>query len=168
MAERLPGPDYNREKPKFSEILPGLVFLLVIGIIGLSVYTYFHNKSQHKNILKLTPSNIISYQTDYAKNAVDTKDYKGAVASYFSSSSTAFSEGDYDKSKALLEECIDKVPDSNVPYYIYNSLALTAGKLQNTKLEKSSLQTAIKKAQSDKTVTPETIAAMQKQLGSLN
>lgn len=148
-------------------ISTALLVLLAIGVTWL-IYNHFHKqpaKSKVNTGSDLSKSQILNYQSSAAQTALKNKDYSSAVSYCYSSASTAYSQKNYDEAQKLLNDCINNVPDPSVPWNIYQALALTAHQLNNKSLEKSSYETAIKKAEAPNSgVDSATISYMQKQL----
>lgn len=118
---------------------------------------------------KLYSSQIISASLSLANQQINKQDYGAAVSEYLFAANAAYNEGDYKKSKNLLQECINKVPDTSVTWDIYRSLAAAAQRLKDPGLEKASLQKALDKTSAPGAeVSGANITYMQKRLLELN
>lgn len=120
-----------------------IIFALIVS--GILSYIFWQGgpikTSPNPQVIQLKA------QTNGGAQFVKSKDYTSAVSSYLSASFTAAGMGNYTEAKNVLEECIASVPDSDVPFYVYDSLANIAKNLNDKALEKDSVQKALAKAQ---------------------
>src|SRR3989344_7775773 len=93
-----------------------------------------------------TSAEYIKANTDYAKSKVSQNDFLNAVNGYIAAAAVAFRDHNYEKTKAILKECINTVPDKSVTAFVYYNLAEVAEALNDKALEKSSLQQVLARA----------------------
>lgn len=130
---------------------PNILIVLGLAVVFV-VVTYFlwRHFGHHKlinNVAAPTNSAIAEGQNNEAKKAIDQKNYKAAAQDYVVSASLAQSSKDYQKAKSILETAINKIPDDQTPYTIYDSLYSVAAAMNDKPLEISSLKKALAKAQ---------------------
>lgn len=141
---------------------------LIVIVLGIAVFVATRSSRVKVTDLAPTTKQQETAQSSYAQANLKQKNYQAAVEGYIGVSTDAFYLKEYDKAEAALQDCIKNVPDADVPYYVYSSLATIAQKQGDTSLEKSSLQTAIKKAQLPGSgATAENISVLQKMEASL-
>lgn len=160
----LPGPGFINRKRLI------LFALCLVIIIGLAVFLKDRYRTVKVKVTDTTPTTAqqATAQINYAQDKLKLQDYQSAVDGYFGASSNAYYIKDYKAAEQDLQNCIKNVPDAYVPYYIYSSLAEDAKNLNDKALEKSSLQTAIKKASAPNSgATPGTVKSLQNLLDSL-
>lgn len=113
---------------------------------------------------------IASFDTNSAQKAVAAKDYKTAINNYIEAVNAAEADGDLNKAESLLKDAINKIPDSSVPWEIWDDLVGVAKAKGDKTLEISSLKKAIIKAQQSNSGAPQGIVniynKMLKQLGA--
>lgn len=146
-----------------------LIFILVVLLVasGLTVY-FLHNRHNKKAgqpaaSQSLTNAQILNAESNGATDFVKSKDYTSAVSSYLSAAYMAAGMGNYTQAKDILQECIAKVPDNNVTFYVYDALANMAKNLNNKSLEKDSLQKALAKAQQPGSGAPSSLISYYEQ-----
>lgn len=129
-----------------------LAGVIILVLLALGAYLHFHKtKPPAVNAgHDITSTQIADSQEKAASTSVENKNYSAAADYYYGAASAAYGNKQYDKAKSLLDDCIKQVPDQYVPWYIYQTLALTAQATGDKSLEKSSLQTAISKASAKK------------------
>lgn len=165
MVKRLSGPVFPSIKWKSK-------YLVIIGVIivlsGLSwgLYAHFHKSTPKVNAgTDPTISQLLTIKTKSVQDSLNKKNYQMATDSCLGGSADAYNLKQYNQAKSILEVCIQKAPDQYVPWYIYSSLAKVAQSLNDKSLEKSSWQTAIKKASaSGSDVDHSVITVMQNEL----
>jgi hypothetical protein len=169
MKMRAPGVSTSPGKTRKTLII--IVLVAVAALIVWAAYNYVY-KPKHNKIntgSDLTKSQMLDYQTKAAQKSIKDKDYASSVSYCYGAASVAYGQKNYEDSKSILQDCVKSVPDQYVPWYVYNALAVTAGSLNDKNLEKSSLQTAIKKAGEPNSGTDQaTIDLMQKKLQGIN
>ncbi len=149
------------------------IFLVLILISGaILAWKDHHSSRKNSNPAKANPAPTLTEQktaaAKFANDSLQKKDYDSAVQGYIAESNTAFYQKNYQQAKTVLQDCIKNVPDVNVPWYAYSSLATIAKQLNDTALEKTSLQTAIQKASAvDSGVPVATVSSLQKNLDGI-
>ena len=163
-----PGWIVGRLKPKY---LISLLILVLAVVAAILIYKHYH-----KNVITpisgnpLPNSQLTQIESNQAAQMLAQKNYQQAEASYISAATAASSSGDNQKAISLLQEGIAKIPDQDVSWQLYDTLAGLAKLTNNRSLEISSLQKALAKAQQPNSgCPPATIVAYQnvlKQLGA--
>jgi len=160
--------------------LAGLILLAIVAAasaVGYLAWQNYHDKNQPKptpsakvpNDKKLDASQVISTSLSLAGAGVNKQNFDAANSEYLFAATAAYNEGDYQKSKNLLQECLNKVPDANISWDIYRSLAATGQQLKDKELEKTSLQKALAKATAPGSdVSRANISYMQNRLQELS
>ena len=167
MTDRFPGTFNLGKVGKKKSLFTNILLIALAALVTWGIYSHFHKNATNGHIvtgLKLTNAQKISESSKAAQSSLKTQDYKGAADSYYAAATNAFVAKNYNQAKDILEECIKKVPDASVPWYVYDSLALVAKQLKDITLERNSLQTAIDKAGTTPNVPQATITNLQKRL----
>jgi len=148
-----------------------LLNLILIAVLGLAAYLVYHHffTNNANNANTITDKQLQDIQTSAGDKLLAQKKYQQAIDSYISSATSAESNNDFKSAEKILKEATQKIPDSNVPWYLYDNLASAAKQVGDSATEKDSLQKALTKAQASNSGAPTDVVniykARLKQLG---
>ncbi len=126
--------------------VPGLS-VIIIAVVIACFFIFRGNKTPTSVALEPeAPSR--SQLANIANNAVaknlSDKDYSQAVSNYLLEVAQATNP---EQAKEILLEAAQKIPDADIPWYLYDSLAVAAKDANDKTVEISSLQKALTKAE---------------------
>src|SRR3989344_1730427 len=149
--------------------------LLLLLIVGAAIWAKFNNTE------KLTPTPTIDINDkkavsnhlagsflNYAEQEVNNKNNDKAVEYFILAANEATKANKYPLARSILEQCVQSIPDSNVPASVYYKLATVAKELRDSGLEKDSLQKALpRSSRANSGIYPGLIESMSKRLEEL-
>lgn len=145
------------------------VFIIIVLVAIIAGLLIWHNKSTVK-----PPHSLLSPQVQAANQSQATqkwlsqKNYQNAATTCAGEASANSGTGNYAAAKATLQSCIKAIPETDVPYFLYDSLSNVAKKLDDTNLQKDSIQKALAKAQQPNSgADPALITFYNQELASL-
>lgn len=142
-----------------------VIILALILLIILGSYLVWKKNTQPpliNNVSAPTNNAISEAQLREANKSISAKNYTEAAQAYAISATLASSAKDYDKAMSILQTAIKKIPDDQVPYYIYGDIYGVAVKQNNKSLEISSLKKAITKAEQPNSGAPDGLVDLYK------
>lgn len=127
--------------------LPSAVVL--VAAIGLTIALLVTHKSAPTPTGPTTPqppsrSQLANFTRSAITQNLSQHDYAQAVSNYLSEAALAQTA---QQSVSILLDATKKIPDQNVPWYLYDSLAVYAKNAKDKTTEITSLQKALAKAQ---------------------
>ena len=145
-----------------------ILLLAAIVLAGWVWHIHTNHSLQAKVDNPLTLEEKKSQASTYVSQNLASKNYDAAVQGCINESSNAFYLKDYAGARDALEVCTTKVPNQYLPWYLYDSLALTAQKLNDKTLEKTALTNAIARAQDlNSGTTPADVNRLKTELAAI-
>ena len=157
---------------KRKQVYGAISFLLLL-IIAAAIWVKFDNAGSPVPTIDINDKKAVSRHLatsylNYAEQEVGNRNYDQAVRFFVLAANKAIEVNKYPLAKSILMQCMQTVPDPDIPAHVHYELATVAKEQKDTVLEEDNLKKALAKAdQTDSGVSSYQVENITKRLEEL-